>query len=385
MHSREIIDSLIEKYFAGTITPDEQKVLEEWYITQSNKKSEWVLEDHDEQQLSSRLLYNIKRGIDKPNSSRYKIIKWYRIAAAASFLLLLFVYLYHELTPDKPPVLKTAKSNQQRYKNDIPPGGNKAMLTLADGSEVSLDDTKKGVLAKQGNAVINKDENGKIVYNEGGDRPNSSQDNSITTPKGGQYQVVLSDGTRVWLNAASSLKYPTSFSGKQRTVELTGEAYFEVAKNKEMPFHVKINNMEVEVLGTHFDIMAYPDEKTVNTTLLEGSVKIHRGDVHKSIVPGQQALCYTTTGAVDIQHADIDETMAWQKGYYVFKSENIKSIMRKIDRWYDVEIVYAGNADDKTFSGKISRFKNISEILQLLELTEDVKFKIEGRRITVMQ
>jgi transmembrane sensor len=376
------ISSLIEKYFADKISPEEYKTLKEWYDNKSNRKSEWILEDSEEENLKMRMFSNIKARITI--QSPVKRLRRYRIVAAASMLILLSAYLYFEIRPPVRPTLKTVKINNRRYKNDIAPGGNKAVLTLADGSQVVLDNTRNGASISQADVVIRKEKSGQITYDPQNLHHEVNQINSISVPKGGQYQVILSDGTRVWLNAASSLKYPTCFSGKERNVELLGEAYFEVAPNKDMPFHVKVNNMEVEVLGTHFNIMAYPDEQHTTTTLLEGSVKVIEADISRLIVPGQQALLNKSTGLIHVQHADIDQVMAWKKGYYLFKSENIKNIMRELDRWYNIDVTYTGSFEDKTFSGKISRFKNISAILQLLELTEDVHFKIEGRRVTVM-
>jgi len=209
--------------------------------------------------------------------------------------------------------------------------------------------------------------------------------NTISTPVGGQYTVVLPDGSKVWLNAASSLKFPTAFTGTERRVELTGEGYFEVAKNKHMPFKVNFNREEVEVLGTHFNISAYPDEAVTRTTLLEGSVRISKNNIKKILVPGQQAISSMQTGGFNIAEVNTDEAIAWKNGLFLFHNENIRSIMKKIARWYNVDVNYQGSFTNQEYGGRISQSKNLSEILKNLELTGTIHFKIEGRRVTVME
>ncbi len=209
--------------------------------------------------------------------------------------------------------------------------------------------------------------------------------NTITIPRGGQYQVILPDGTKVWLNSASSLKYPTVLLVNERKVERTGEGYFEVAKNKNMPFKVKFNEEEVEVLGTHFNIMAYTDEGETRATLLEGSVKISKGEFSKVLVPGEQTISQNNQANFTVRPADIESVLAWKNGIFSLQNSGIHQIMRQIARWYDVDVVYQGNLEDKVYGGRVSKSKNISEILRNLELTGTIHFKVEGRRITVME
>ena len=316
-------------------------------------------------------------------SLKSKTTKWRRIAAIAAVVLVITSACYLLLRP--PVTLQTA------YHNDVAPGSNKATLTLANGTQINLDATQTGEIAKQGNISIKKAANGQIVYDlskvDAHNGNTAIAYNTITTPNGGQYQVILQDGSKVWLNASSSLKYPTVFDRHQRVVQLTGEGYFEVMHNALKPFKVNTSHQVVEVLGTHFNINSYANEPAVKTTLLEGSVKvttdIASGKLSRMLMPGQQAVA--NTGNIDVNPADVQEAVAWKNGYFVFKNEDMGSIMRKVERWYNVEVVFDGDLKDKRYEGSISRFKNVSELLRKFELTEDIHFKIEGRRITVMK
>jgi transmembrane sensor len=265
----------------------------------------------------------------------------------------------------------------------ILPGGNRAVLTTDDGHTIILDSAQNGMLTEQGNARVKK-QDGLLTYNSAvsanGDEIISF--NTLSTPRGGQYQLVLSDGSKVWLNAASSIRFPTTFEGKLRQVELTGEAYFEVAKNKEKPFEVKVGSMKIAVLGTHFNVNAYADEKEIKTSLLEGSVQIIQGNVTGLLKPGQQATMKAKEEKVEIANVDLVEIMAWKNGLFRFEGADITTIMRQIGRWYDVEIVYAGKVSDRRFIGKINRNVALSEVLKILELS-NVKFSIAGKRIIV--
>lgn len=290
----------------------------------------------------------------------------------------------------KQPVSLQSAKQKIVVENDIMPGGNRATLILSDGSKIVLDDTKKGVVAKQAGLKIQKTADGKVIYDlsKPGNPTSSIAYNIIETPRGGQYQINLPDGSKVWLNSASSLKFPVIFTGKNRIVELQGEAYFEIAGNKDMPFKVTVDTAEIEVLGTHFNVMAYAEEGSINTTLLEGSVRFSTGKESKRISPGQQLRL---TKTMKIVEADLNEAIAWKNGYFIFKNEDISSIMRKISRWYDVEIEYQKTIPQKKFLGKISRAGNVSDVLEMLELTGAVRFNIvqgdsskKGRRIIVM-
>lgn len=312
-------------------------------------------------------------------TSYYKLL--YRLSAAAAVLFIIAFGTWHYVHKEGSPKVEIG---EKRFKDDVAPGGNRALLTLADGTQLSLTDATDGELAQEAGVVITKTEDGQLAYTViHSDRKNNEipQFNSIETPRGGQYQINLPDGSRVWLNAASSLRYPTTFTGKERRVELRGEAYFEVAENMHMPFRVASNNQVVEVLGTHFNINAYPDEGAIKTTLLEGSVNVQIGSHSAVLKPGQQAL---VEKSIQVRDVDLEEAVAWKNGRTQFSNASIQNIMRMLSRWYDVEVDYKGEMIQTGFGGSVSRSKNISEILKLLELTGDVHFQIEGRRVTVM-
>jgi len=310
----------------------------------------------------------------------YKI--WYGIAASLALLTLTAVLMLNNsgFFKEKEFISKNI------IKNDIKPGTSKAVLTLGNGSRVMLTSAGNDSLMKNASNIA-KASDGQLVYDHSVKAGRLTY-NTIETPRGGQYQITLPDGTKVWLNTASRLKYPENFLGQpKREVELTGEAYFEVAHNKQQSFVVKTDKQDVTVLGTHFNVNSYPEENETRTTLLEGSVKIAKSlakDQQNTLIliPGQQSVL--RADRFTVQPADLEVAMAWKNGYFIFKDEDLHSIMRKISRWYDVEVVYGSNIPDKRYEGSISQFKNVSEILRKFELTGGVHFKVEGRRITVM-
>ncbi|MBN8785956.1 MAG: FecR family protein [Terrimonas sp.] len=275
----------------------------------------------------------------------------------------------------------------------ILPGSNKATLTLADGSLIDLNEAGNGDIAFQGDVKVIKTD-GKINYNVANTGSNVIAYNTITTPRGGQYAIVLADGSKVWLNATSSLRFPTSFNGSSRKVELTGEGYFEIAQSKlpdgrKQPFFVSINTASghggiVEVLGTHFNIMAYDEEGAINTTLLEGAVKLNTGEKTVLLKPGQQA--HVTKGVDQVEvlvDVDTDSVIAWKNGEFRFDNTDLKSIMRQIERWYDINIIYDKNIPEIGLSGKIKRKNNIEQLLEILEATHKIQFRIEGKNVFV--
>lgn len=355
--------------------------------------------------LESELLY---RGIVEdsrfkasPIQKKVRPVKlWKMIAAAAVLLIILSVGLMSYF--NKGAFWNTVQSGFVAY--DVKPGGNNAVLTLANGRKIVLNNAVTGKIAEEAGITIEKSADGQLVYALSAGTRGSNKTggyNIVETPRGGQYQVHLPDGTKVWLNAVSSLKFPSTFQGNsKRVVELSGEGYFEVAKmlvdtkrEKEMhkvPFIVRTSNQEISVLGTHFNISDYADEVAYKTTLVEGAVSVKKregtgGDASAEEVvlkPGQQALL--TSGRLNVKNVDAAAEVAWKNGYFVFKDEPMGSIMRKIARWYNVEIVFSGDMESRHFEGSISRFKNVSEVLRKFELTGDIHFKIEERRITVM-
>jgi transmembrane sensor len=267
-------------------------------------------------------------------------------------------------------------------KTVIAAGGNKAVLTLADGSIIILDSTRQGELTKQGNKKVVKLNTATLAYNTDAPENPDVVYNTLATPVGGQYQLILPDGSKVWLNASSSIHFPTIFKGKERQVSVTGEAYFEVAKNAAMPFKITVNDMEVEVLGTHFNIMSYEDESSVNTTLLEGSVKVSQNGVAKMLLPGQQSMV-DKKGVIKIDDADAEAVMAWKNGWFQFNSADIQTVMRQLARWYNVDVAYEGKIPAGHFSGVVSRSNDISQVLKIMQ-DAGVRFKIEGRKLIVL-
>lgn len=271
---------------------------------------------------------------------------------------------------------------EKKIQEDMAPGGNKAVLTLADGTKLVLDSANNGTITRQGNVTVIKLD-GQLAY-QGPVSNNSGNEvayNTITTPKGGQYQLVLADGSRVWLNAASSLRFPVAFTGKERRVELAGEGYFEVTHHADRPFVVAIADMDVQVLGTHFNINSYPDEETVKTTLLEGSVLVKAKNIKREavIMPGQQTILTANDLTVD-KTADLDEAVAWKNGLFQFSGADIGTIMRQIGRWYNIEAGFAGDARSIHISGKVSRNLNLSQIIEVLEQS-GIEVKRNGNQL----
>ncbi|HEY9195611.1 MAG TPA: FecR domain-containing protein, partial [Mucilaginibacter sp.] len=334
-----------------------------------------------DEMLAQILRINTEPPVANPSKNN---LPWRKLGVAASLLFLVGfgAYIYNN---QKKQVV-TKKSIAKIYpKNDALPGGNKAILTLANGKTITLDSAQNGLLAQQGNTKINKTRNGQLVYEAGANADAQvSVINTISTPRGGQYQLILPDGSKVCLNSASSLSFPTRFTGKTREVTITGEAYFEVTKNPQMPFRVKSDNTTVEVLGTHFNIMAYNDEAEMKTTLLEGSVKISNGDATGILKPGQQAVLNKAGRLKVLNNVDVDDEIAWKDGIFQFRDAGIDAIMRQAARWYDVEVTYEGKVPRREFTGRISRNVKASELMNMLGYA-GVKYKIEDKRITIQQ
>lgn len=305
---------------------------------------------------------------------------WISIAAA----VLLFASFGAFFLINSSEVQEMAEVTEQK---DIAPGGNKAELILADGSKITLDDAATGEIARQSGIAVTKTADGQIVYkvkDSGSDEIGSDKNlayNSIRTPRGGKYQVALPDGSNIWLNSSSSLKFPTTFIGKERRVILTGEAYFEIAKNKQKPFIVQAGDAEIKVLGTHFNIMTYSDEKYAETTLIEGSVSFSRDGLNNILKPGQQARYSQQTKGFELVKADIEHVLSWHNGLFVFDNTSIEDIMRNVQRWYDVDVIYQGLKPSLSFTGVIPRDVSISKVLNVLESTGGVQFKIQGKSI----
>ncbi len=367
--SKEQIRRLAQKMLTGTITPEEQQLLEQWLHANPGNELVWEQGDTNEEELGSRIFHRITANPFVRRKKRK--IYW---AAAASVLLLISAatWLWY---PGKKPAAKQM-TGVIAPTTEILPGSDKAILTLGDGRQVTLEGQK---IISDGDLQI-RNENNELVYST----TSIVSLNTMSTPRGGQYQLRLPDGSRVWLNASSSITYPTAFTGKERVVELAGEAYFEVAKNTAMPFTVKMNGMNVNVLGTHFNVMGYDDEAAVKTTLLEGSVQITKGNTKALLKPGQEANVTTTEEKIRVANGNVEQATAWKNGMFLFNKTDIKSIMRQLSRWYDFEAKYENAFENRNFSGMISRKTELQKVLKMLQMTKDVKFKIEGRTVTVI-
>jgi ferric-dicitrate binding protein FerR (iron transport regulator) len=377
---KEYLELLLKKHREETLNRQQHLDLDNWYLNRG--KSSLPLRDAA---LYNRLLNEMDLAF--PFEAEIRVRKttlWTRIAvAAAAVAIMLGLWFYTSRLPQSNAV-------KDRYANDLKPGGNKATLTLANGKVINLSDAKRGIVV--GEQLSYNDNTPVIPY--GRDEGRSGTEMTLSTPRGGVYQLTLSDGTKVWLNAASSLTYAYGRNeGGQRRVKLHGEAYFEVAKDKKRPFIVESRGQQVEVLGTHFNINSYPDEPATKTTLLEGSVRLsvfstdaafHQGDKIQSAIlkPNQQAVLSGNT--IKVKAANLEMEMAWKNGDFLFDGEDFRAAMRKVARWYDVEIVYDSQLPQRIkLGGWVSRNKNISAVLKVLESTGEVHFKVTGRRVIV--
>lgn len=388
MNDEERISFLLRRYISNQCSESELQELFKWIgsnkdetVISEELKALWQDSQPEHCHTGEQWEHLYKNMMEThQNRGMVKQLKWIKFTVAAAIIITLSLsfYFYKEK-------IKVAENKLVKTNAELKPGTNTAILTLGNGSRVILDDVKGSVAVHQGIQII-KTANGQLVYKlHKTNLARNAEFNTIETPKGGQYQIVMSDGSSVWLNAHSSLKYPISFGAKDRVVELIGEAYFEIAKNKEAPFKVLTGNQIVEVLGTHFNINGYADEPDIKTTLLEGSVKVSsvKNDESTMLMPGQQSIFRVND--LHVNQVDAEETIAWKNGYFTFNNSNLESIMRQVSRWYNVDIVYQNSkVKHQLFSGNVSRFENASQVLSILELTGLVHFKVEGRRIIAM-
>lgn len=389
-------ENLFKRYQSGEATLEEQAIVEDYIL--NNEFTPLYLTDAELEAVKVKLGKRISEipfaerneevletvGLESDKQKR-KLPLWMASAAAVAAIVFGVWFFNSERG-----VLKQVQDDVA-YKNDIKPGKNTATLTFANGKTIALSDAKTGVvidaskITYNDNTVISTERSDERSLNNASGKDPSLRVGmtNVSTPRGGQYQVVLPDGSKVWLNAASSIAFPASFAGlKERKVELTGEAYFEVSKNKVQAFVVSSKNQDVTVLGTHFNVNTYEDEVNTKTTLLEGSVKVSSSQGEALLKPNEQSIL-TAKGRIEVQDVDPADAVAWKNGEFVFSSEDIPTIMRKIARWYDVDIEYKGEVSKKRFTGTVSRYANVSEVLQTLELTKGISFKIEGRKIIV--
>jgi len=374
---------LASKWLNNTISQDEKKEFAAWY--NANQENEVLIPEFladNEEEHKQRILNKISQAVSfNDKQARRRVVPlWWAAAAALFAVLLVGIYLSGQVGWDE--------RAEVSLTHDVAPGGDKATLTLANGKTIFLDQAEEGEIANEHGVIISKNEEGQLLYilqEATANNKNASQYNIIKTPRGGQYQIVLPDGSRVWLNAASSLEFPVVFANNERRVKLTGEGYFEIVKHTSKSFIVETSEQEITVLGTHFNINAYEEEQLTKTTLIEGSVSIkHReGDQPTVLKPGQQAQTAYSNKCINLYNVDVSEISAWKNGYFHFKDTDIYSIMRQFSRWYDIEVVYETAQPKDVYVGKIPRTALLSEALQVLE-TVGIKFKIEGKKLFVL-
>lgn len=398
MERNEKINDLLRKHIAQTLSVEEKRELFA-LMESTDDREHWAAtlaalsEEGRDKEVSmpgsavwQSMLQNIL-AVETKTAPRVHQFKkgWFRYAAAVLVLLGMGLYIWISHKSHNKPAL-------QPYQIvDIPAGGNKATLTLSDGSVIVLDSAANGTLVRQGASDVIKRANGALEYIQQNIIAEKPLFNTITTPKGGQFQLTLPDGTKVWLNAASSIEYPVAFSGKERKVTITGEAYFDVTKNAHQPFQVQINNETlIHVLGTQFNVNSYTNETGIKTTLVEGSIKIiQKAFYQKKIVsdltllPGQQAvIAYADQRLKMMDNADVQKVLAWKNGSFNFQDMHFPEVARQLERWYDIEVVYENKVPAIQFKGDMDRGVNLSDILRLFEAW-GIKAKVEGRKLLI--
>lgn len=378
---------LIDKYLTNTILSEEQEQLFEMikakeYRADLEKVIKEALDmsfDAKEDEALRERIFGLLQQRKKraPVFSMPSFRRW-GWSAASLILILASVLLFQTINKKKKkPASATAAIA------DFGPGRDGAILTLADGSRLVLDSLDNGVIANQ-NGVQAILKNGQLAYNVKERSSGEVLYNTMATPKGRQYQLTLPDGTQVWLNAASSIYFPTVFTDKKRAVTITGEAYLEVAPDPRRPFTVRVGKTNIEVLGTHFNVMAYDNEEQIKTTLLEGSVKITDEDRTATLRPGEELQLNTRQFEV-IRNADVEAAVAWKNGWFVFKDAGVETVMKQVERWYNISVRYEGKVIEKQFNGRISRSASLSELMEMLSFYDDMKCTINGNTITIKQ
>ncbi|MCX2584417.1 FecR domain-containing protein [Pedobacter sp. MR22-3] len=369
---------LVQKYLDGEASTEEKNALDDYYLLFRDEPDQTsLLSDKQLFFLEQRLENGLFARIHQP-SKVWRM--WPRIASvAATVAVIVFgasLFVYH----------KQQNTNITTNATDITPGKIAATLTLSNGKKISLSDAANGEIAKEAGISVTKTADGQIVYEIKETTSVENNINTLTTSKGETYVLTLPDKSRVWMNAASSLTYSTSLNEhKQRRVKLDGEAYFQIAKDKAHPFIVESKGQEVEVLGTHFNINSYGDDKIVRTTLLEGSVKVvfQKGERNEKILkPGQQSILLPDN-RIAVKEVDVNEAVAWRDGKFIFDREDMGTIMRKVARWYNVEVIFEDDIQNKQITGSVSRYANLSELLKVLEATGRAHFKTEGRKVII--
>lgn len=401
MHSfNSTISILFKKYYNKTASPQEIRELFDLLKSISDDelteliRKEWEDQENEELifslEMSENILKNILSEVGDVKSQTEETVPlslftwpilYKSLSAAAAIIILLGIGLYFRSS-------RTLNLGNQipsvQINPDALPGVNKGILILGNGQRIILDSLSNGLIAKTENFEVKKTENGQLVYHAFDKNYKNSLSgdiNTLVTPRGGEYRVTLPDGSKVWLNATSSIKFPGVFKGNIREVELKGEAFFEIVKNSAMPFRVKSKGAQIEVIGTHFNVKAYGNEKFMKTTLVEGSIKITAGNSSHLLKPGQQAILNKGEMRV-LDNVDIEEQVAWKNGLFLFKDTSIEDVMSQVASWYDLNVIFEGKIPEKYLTGKISRSINASEFMNLLKYA-GVKFKINGKNIII--
>lgn len=377
--TREQLGILSRKYLSGTATPEEKEVVEQWYYDYGEELEVFVgyTEEQTEKELHDKLLNRLRTTLH--STPRAKVIPvWKKLAAAAAVVAILTVGAWYFIQRNS-----SETSVQLAQQTEISPGFEQAILTTSDGNKIELGKNKLDQI-KEKNGVTIRNNGSQLSYAT----PSSGNVvvyNTLEVPRKGVYSVQLADGTKVWLNSLSALRYPTSFPGGERRVSIKGEAYFEVAKNPHQPFVVEVEGgQEVTVLGTHFNVNAYSNEDQIRTTLLEGSVRVKAGTATHTLAPGQEAQFNLVSRDLQLKkNVDGNDVISWKNGFFVCNGKDLQAILRQVTRWYDIEIEYQGNIQPDIFEGTIERNMNLSELLIVLEIT-GVKFSLQGKKLIVL-
>lgn len=368
--SEDELKAIIRQQLGSDINPTEQ----------TRRDWELILKDNSYKAIAAHIEERKSKEDYITNGLRPHPKTWLKLSLAAVITLLIASSIFIIFNNRREGHLHLPAKALAEH--DIAPGGNKATLTLADGTKITLDSTKMGIISIQGNTKVIKQNNGLLTYNKSQARQSQTLFNTISTPKGGQYQIVLSDGTKVWLNAASSIRFPSEFSGKSREVVVTGEAYFEVTSDPEMPFNVLVNGVTVRVLGTHFNVMAYKDEPVVKVTLLEGAIKVTEGDKSALLKPRQQLQISPTGKLITVENVNMQGIIAWKNNQFWFHDDSIQTVMRALSRWYNMKVVIEGEIPQH-FGGYISRDLYVSQVVEALQATSHIQYKIQDSTIIV--
>lgn len=379
---KQNIAELIEKYIEGTASPAEYQQVLDWYRSVDHNETFWPESEDQFEARVDRIRTNILAHRHQKNDTHVSRKKLFIIPAIAITAAAILIFLLITVLFNKDKITEAAFADAT---TTILPGGNKATLTLSNGSIIDLTDSLHNYSSSDQDIFSIHSAKGELTFS-GTDHSSlsSSSFNTLSTPRGGQYMINLPDGSKVWLNAESSLSFPNTFNPNERKVILNGEAYFDIATNIKSPFIVTVDDMQIEVLGTEFNVNAYSDSPNISTTLVEGTVKVSQGVQNIVLQPNQQSIWNKESKKLSVKHIDTKLASAWKNGYFIFENTNIKTIMSQLSRWYDIEVEYLGDTSKKEYTGSILKRSNIQEVLNMLELTGTINFKIKGRRVSVM-